>query len=680
MTGIIRGEMRYKFGSYSETLKNTSSFLSKHGIAVSVFLSGFAGCIAFIAIYGVQVLDITYDDWIRNATGDFAQSYYGWRFFRASQWHWPIGLMDGVAYPSLTPILYIDSVPIFNIIFKLLSPLLPTTVQFFGVWGLLCFILDGAFSGALVYKFTNNITYSTIGSIFFTLTTFSIQRLYTHTALAANWIILLCLVIIVFSSIEGCLVKQLVAWFFLFFAAISVNIYYIPIIGIMMVAYCVYRILRTHKYKRSFYILLVSFTGTLMAFYLYGGFYHLSSGVPPMGDEFGHLGANLNTLFNPMQTGLYLTGWSRFMESQPQTNLGQYEGYAYLGFGLILLLIVAMCGVLTQGRDSILNFLATRRIELMTGVGACVVLSLASFGPHVTLGSHTLFTIPYPEAFLKLYSVFRSMGRFMWGVWDIAALTIIVCVYKTYSRKVAVVLTSASLLIQIADISPMLENRSELYMQRQQSYTALVNEQEVDKIMQGKKHVMIFSSASLPLQSYYDIAQVALAHKATLNDFYYSRRDSLAIESYKKEVMSNLEQGVARNDTVYVFNTFEDAFKFDRILKLYFVDGLVFGVRNSVDDLRQIYSGKKLTQVQVAENEIRLPVAYSGQNVAIELAGQGADTVHIIADNYDDQYTKAVDGGSKCNAVVRVNDQAVIQFDNDITAYKVSVYAIGAGE
>ena len=42
----------------------------------------------------------------------FAQSYYGWKFYRASAWHWPIGLMDGVADPSLTPIMYIDSVPL----------------------------------------------------------------------------------------------------------------------------------------------------------------------------------------------------------------------------------------------------------------------------------------------------------------------------------------------------------------------------------------------------------------------------------------------------------------------------------------------------------------------------------------------------------------------------------------
>ena len=100
-------------------------------LTVALF-SGVIGACIFILIYGMQVLDVTYVDWIRNTAGDFAQSYYGWSFYRASAWHFPPGLMDSVAYPGLTSIIYIDSVPLFNFIFKVMSPLLPDTFQFFG--------------------------------------------------------------------------------------------------------------------------------------------------------------------------------------------------------------------------------------------------------------------------------------------------------------------------------------------------------------------------------------------------------------------------------------------------------------------------------------------------------------------------------------------------------------------
>ena len=83
----------------------------RHPYLTVATISGLFGAIAFVYIYGVQVLDGTYVDWIRNATGDFTQSYYGWRFYRASAWHFPPGLMDSVAYPSLTSIIYMIPSP-----------------------------------------------------------------------------------------------------------------------------------------------------------------------------------------------------------------------------------------------------------------------------------------------------------------------------------------------------------------------------------------------------------------------------------------------------------------------------------------------------------------------------------------------------------------------------------------
>ena len=110
-TSVVRNSINEKMKAFS--LKG----LRVRPSVVSTLLGAIIGGLFFIGIYGVAILDITYDDWIRNATGDFAQSYYGWKFYRASAWHWPIGLMDGVADPSLTPIMYIDSVPLFDVIF-----------------------------------------------------------------------------------------------------------------------------------------------------------------------------------------------------------------------------------------------------------------------------------------------------------------------------------------------------------------------------------------------------------------------------------------------------------------------------------------------------------------------------------------------------------------------------------
>ena len=198
-TSVVRNSINEKMKAFS--LKG----LRVRPSVVSTLLGAIIGGLFFIGIYGVAILDITYDDWIRNATGDFAQSYYGWKFYRASAWHWPIGLMDGVADPSLTPIMYIDSVPLFDVIFKVLSPALPAIFQFFGIWGLCCFMLNGAVGARIIFRLTDSVCFSAFSSAFFALTTFSIQRLYTHTALAANWVILLGILLIVTTVREDLL-------------------------------------------------------------------------------------------------------------------------------------------------------------------------------------------------------------------------------------------------------------------------------------------------------------------------------------------------------------------------------------------------------------------------------------------------------------------------------------------
>ena len=140
----------------------------KNKIIVGV-LSAFLGGIVFIIIYGIRVLDITYDDWLLCSGGDLGQHYLGWLSYRKSSWHFPIGLIDGIVYPSHISIIYTDSIPLFAVLFKIMSPILPETVQYLGIYGLLCYILQGMFAGFLIYNKTKNVVYSIVSSLFFSL-------------------------------------------------------------------------------------------------------------------------------------------------------------------------------------------------------------------------------------------------------------------------------------------------------------------------------------------------------------------------------------------------------------------------------------------------------------------------------------------------------------------------------
>lgn len=645
-TSVVRNSINEKMKAFS--LKG----LRVRPSVVSTLLGAIIGGLFFIGIYGVAILDITYDDWIRNATGDFAQSYYGWKFYRASAWHWPIGLMDGVADPSLTPIMYIDSVPLFDVIFKVLSPALPAIFQFFGIWGLCCFMLNGAVGARIIFRLTDSVCFSAFSSAFFALTTFSIQRLYTHTALAANWVILLGILLIVTNSERRSPVKHVVLWGLLFFLAISVNMYYVPIIGILMLIESIY----IAAVKKTVLVGVSEFgaslVGVILAFYIYGGFYHIGS-TSVNGGGLGHLGANLNALFNPLETGLYLTGWSKFMKTKPVAELGQYEGYSYLGLGLMLLLIIAIAGVLAKGGQWIKEQWNALRVEIIYICCAGVLLLVASFGTDITLNDRTLLHIPYPDFFLKIYGIFRSTGRFMWGVWDLVVIATLVVVYRTFTSKVAALLTVTCLLLQISDLSPMLQNRTELYKNRQQTYSAWIKTEDLDSMLEEKKHVMIFSDGQLKFQAYYDIAEEIIDRGIYLNDFYYSRRDTEAIESYKKQKETEMDSGAFEKETLYVFDSYKKAMKYQDSLHLYYFGGLLWGSVNPVDGVREVLSITP-TDVSLSKDQVTVKNSNSVEYLGLQFDGDNAGSITVKSMSPDSEVKSSHDSRNRALGIVKI--------------------------
>lgn len=57
----------------------------------------------------VRILNPMYTDWLMNGE-DLTQHYFGWKAYRESGWHFPIGMTDTLAYPNLTTVVFTDSI------------------------------------------------------------------------------------------------------------------------------------------------------------------------------------------------------------------------------------------------------------------------------------------------------------------------------------------------------------------------------------------------------------------------------------------------------------------------------------------------------------------------------------------------------------------------------------------
>ena len=234
------------------------------------------GVLVFLAVYGVRVLDPTSVDWILNSLSpDPIQHYLGWELFRRSPVHLPyIGANYNAVYPFRTSVLFTDSLPLAALFFKLLGGILPTRFQYFGWWGLLCYALQGGLAQAVIARIagvqptfgrddkskaaiaiimspgqTAKLWGSVLGAGVLVLFPALTIRMFAHTALAANWLVLLALYLwlrsdeLMPTTRRACLI-----WGGVGLLCAGIHLYYLPMVGLVLVGYAVRRTLQ----KRGF--------------------------------------------------------------------------------------------------------------------------------------------------------------------------------------------------------------------------------------------------------------------------------------------------------------------------------------------------------------------------------------------------------------------------------------------
>ena len=125
------------------------SFQTKtSGHAWSVWVCILLAIAAFFWVVGPLALNPQNVAWLDGGF-DPAQHYLGWVFFRNSAWSFPLGLNPAFGMDISSSIVYSDSIPLLAFLFKPFAAFLPETFQYFGLWLLLCFILQSYFAWRL---------------------------------------------------------------------------------------------------------------------------------------------------------------------------------------------------------------------------------------------------------------------------------------------------------------------------------------------------------------------------------------------------------------------------------------------------------------------------------------------------------------------------------------------------
>lgn len=529
------------------------------------------GALVFVALYGVRVLDPTCVDWIlNNPSPDPSQHYLGWAFFRNSTVRLPyVGANYSVIYPYRTSILFTDSIPLLALLGKLFSSILPARFQYFGWWGLLCYALQGGLAQAILARLggvrpgqTARAWASVAGAGVLVLFPALTVRMFAHTALAANWLVLLAIWlwlrcdVLLPTTRRACL-----AWAGMGVLCAGIHLYYLPMVGIVLVGYAVRRGLQKRGVAAVLLPVVCFCAAALAELVLLGAFASNFAGYSN-----GYLnGADLTNLVVP---GL----------------AASWEQNVYIGLGAVAALVLAVVSfgiACARGKAAaVAGFIRRHRIWLIAGAVVLLLDSIAAMGNTITLGGVTLGTVPIPQVLMDFWAMFSSCARLAWLAGMLLALLACGVVLRLWNGRVAVVLLAVCALLQGYGQRDELAKRFATYHDdaTYTDQTRLTDPAWETLAESGRFSHLAFVSFDFEHDEFWDLAAFAADHGWTSNSFYMGHMDgNLAAVTLAGE-MNTLSA-----DTLYVFVDEDELARDSFGLNYYRLDGILIGSVEPLD-------------------------------------------------------------------------------------------------
>jgi hypothetical protein len=560
-------------------------------------LVGFAVYAYVTHFYGLNPFKV---DWLLpqwRTTLDASQHYIGWEFFRqAPLLQWPPGKSPNLGPTGGSGVALTDSLPLFAFLFKPLLHWTDRPFQYFGIWILSCFILQALFAWKLITVWIKKWEQALLAVLFICLMPMFLDRMTWHFALAGHWLLLAGLFLMFAENFS---IKK---WMALGIGATLIQ----PYLAIMVSVLYLLTLLAQHAhikkvswiaFRTSTFGAVVFATGWLSGLFQFG-----LGAAGAVG--FGTYSANLFTWIDPGFLKMDRVPWSNLLPDQWE-GVGQYEGFGFLGAGLLLVafvvwvvlifrstwlrraLLVAppvvapvlfghtgatqfklcalfgvLVGIILIAVHSQLAVAKSRTYVYVCGLG---LLSLGAISNVVFVGDFSVGSFPIPSLLAQLFSVIRTSGRLLWPVTYLLVCVIIVIASRNLRRYVATSLLVLSFAFQVYEArtpsaitresfnrgskpdfltSPLWETLGSKYQN-----IAIVLPNDAPRLYPTNPDWWAPDGSVL----WRDIGLFAARHNLKLNSFYFSREPTrqLAKESLnlKQDIMS---MSLERN-TLYVF-------------------------------------------------------------------------------------------------------------------------------
>ena len=515
-----------------------------------------AGLAYALLVMGPRPLNPRNVNWIAF---DPAYHYIGWELYRQDpHLHWPLTYTDRLGYPEGESVALLDLNPLMALALKPVSFLLPEPAQYFGLEVILCCTLQFFFAFRLLRMMMARAgpdaersllttLAAALGAGFFLLAPPLNYRFWGHYSLSNQWLLVASLYVFARAqqSSPNAVRRFVISAAILTAIATGTNPYLAFEVLLLLIA-CVASLFwqkRLGAAKSAGVVAMLIGIGFVVAYSL--GLV-ISGGKGYGSGGYRDLSLNLLAPFDPRTFTSII--FPRLHSASP----GQYEGYNYLGAGVLIIAAIAIAAViLRKGKLP-----KPDKRWFVPLAGCCLLLTLLALSTKITLGGRTLIDIDPAGKLTPLFAPLRATGRLFWAPYYAILAAILAAPFFVLRRAWAILLIAAMLMLQFADTAAL---RQWVRMTISDDHPSPLKSALWSHLGAAHQNLIVLPAwqcehAASPggIEGYRIFGFLAAEQKMRINSYQSARYTGVAQDFHCTQAVEQVEKNGLAADTAYV--------------------------------------------------------------------------------------------------------------------------------
>lgn len=403
------------------------------------------------AVYALSIFDVSFilgrSAFWTEPVGDSIMNRIGALYFIQDNWRFPLFFVPKLNFPEGVSIVFTDSIPLVALIFKVVYKLSGEVFNYFGFWLFACFPLLAACMALATKEAGVDDLIVILGASLLALASPAFLLRWGHFGLMGQFLIAWGIFLYFRLRRDPDSRAALVQFCVCLASTILVQVYFFamvfPFFLAALIQSTVERRLGAARALMSFGLVTAVAVVTAWIAGIIGG-----GGLPHTIGGFGVFSMNALSPFLPPRARLpeflaKLVTWDLSGRSWDATDGGQWEGYNYLGGGMLLLCVIH----LVASRSIVASALKRHAALVVMLVG----FTLYALSNKIYVGDWLAVDVKLPWLLAEITGHFRTGGRFFWPVYYVLVVALVYATWRRFDLPIARVVIIAAVALQLAD-------------------------------------------------------------------------------------------------------------------------------------------------------------------------------------------------------------------------------------